>query len=301
MKLRLSTLCSSKGFTLLELLVTSALGLILLSLIVGITMSLRSLYSLDLVRTDLNQNLRGSLDLLGINIREAGENFSPSFPAVELQDGSPDTADILTLRRNLVDEVLKLCVAISAGTATTTVYFAASGTDPGCAYSAQLHNYNSWRTYRLAQGGAVKAFIYNSTTKEGEFFDYTSESDTGTAFYIQRSGGSWAHDYDIDSTSLYLLEQWEFLLDTSTPGEGLFQVVQNEDLDSPLNIAFGIRDFQVQITLQDSTVKETFTRDDTWTDIKLVTVSLSGRTILQGKNIDRTLSGQFFPRNILSH
>src|SRR5690606_6020349 len=78
-RLRRSILASDKGFTLVELLVTSFLGLIMLALTLSATTSNRRLYKYDLVRTRINQNMRSALDIMGIDVRQAGENLFSTF------------------------------------------------------------------------------------------------------------------------------------------------------------------------------------------------------------------------------
>src|SRR5690606_12792998 len=131
--------CNS-GFTLVELMVAAGIGLGLLAATAGVVLSNRGLFNIDMVRTRLNQNLRSSLDIIGMNVREAGENLPGSFPAVELINGN-DEPDELVLRRNLVDEVLKLCVVIDIGTAAPFI-FAIPGTTQGCTYDDQQVNYD---------------------------------------------------------------------------------------------------------------------------------------------------------------
>jgi len=87
----------------MELLVASFLGLIILALGAQSTLSLRRLYLHDIVRTRVNQDLRGSLDMIGVNIRQAGENFTMSFPAIQIVNGTGGAGDQLILRRNLLD------------------------------------------------------------------------------------------------------------------------------------------------------------------------------------------------------
>ena len=86
----------------MELIVSAGIGLGLLAATAGVVMSNRGLFNVDMVRTKLNQNLRSSLDIVGMNVREAGENLPGAFPAVELIDGGAGP-DHLILRRNLLD------------------------------------------------------------------------------------------------------------------------------------------------------------------------------------------------------
>lgn len=288
---------SQSGFTISEILVTSLLGLLITGLLLTLTSTQRKVLSKDLVRTGLNQNIRGALDLMGADIRVGGENLGQTFPAIELSNGSAGTSDVLTIRRNLLDEVLPVCTQITAGTSNSNIYFAIPGTISGCVYSGHTHNFTSWREYRLAQPSqSTLAYIFNTSTKVGEFFTYTAESDTGTSYYITRTSGTWANTYPVGSSAVYILEEWRY----NKVGENL-QVIQNNDNLNPLNVSFGLSNFQVQINLQDNTTVATFANTDSWSQIKSIEVELSGQDTFDGQLINRTLTGKYFPRNVLSN
>lgn len=294
--------CSSQGFTVLEFLVGNTLGLMFIALTLSATLSNRRLYQHDLIRTRLNQNLRSALDIVGTNTREAGENLPNSFPAVEIVDGTGSATDELLVRRNLLDEVLKVCQTITAGSADTNMFFAVSGTIPGCIYSDQTHNYDTWRAKRLEEGGTVKAYIYDSSTGLGEFFEYVSESDSAPWYAIQRSTGTWQHDYNLGSAAVYLIEEWHFMVDSSSYENDVLQVVVDGDAANPLNIVFGINDFQVQAVMQDGSIQDTIPTGQTWADLLAVRTSLRGEELYHNNvPVEKELVAQFFPRNILSN
>jgi hypothetical protein len=288
---------SCKGFSIAEMLVASFIGLMFTGVLLGMTTVNRNVMGKDNARTGLNQNLRGALDLVGADIRVAGENLGSIFPAVELTNGASGAPDQLTLRRNLLDEVLPLCTAITGGSGTTSIYFAIPGTVSGCVYSGHTHNYNSWRTYRLAQPStSTLAYIYDSSAKLGEFFTYTNEVDTGTSYYLVRTAGTWSRSYPTASTTIYILEQWRFSMSS-----GILQLVINNDTTNTLDVSFGLTDFQARIKKQDDTFVNSFTTADNWTQIKAVEVTLSGSDTFGGNTLSKTMVGEFFPRNILSH
>ena len=288
---------NERGFTIVELLVASTLGLIVTGLLLGLTQANREVLGKDMIRTGLNQNIRGALDLMGADIRVGGENLGSTFPAIELINATGGDSDQLLIRRNLLDEVLPVCTAITAGSTVTNIYFAVPGTVAGCVYSGHTHNYNSWRNYRLSQTPAqALAYIYNSATKLGEFFLYTSEVNTGTAYYLTRSAGTWANSYPTASSAIYMLEEWRYRL----VGENL-QVIVNRDTANPFNVSFGLTDFLVRIEMQDNTFETAFTANDSWTSIKTIEVTLSGQDTFSGETLTQSMVGEFFPRNILSH
>jgi type IV pilus assembly protein PilW len=228
--------------------------------------------------------------------RESGENLSSVFPAFEIINGAAGAPDELIIRRNLLDEVLNLCTALSAGSGTSEVFFAvASAPSSACTYSNNNFNYTQWRSYRLANSGTTKAFIYNVSTQLGEFFDYSGETNTGTTYSITRSGGTWQNTYSVGSSSIYLLEEWRFRVQ-----DGVLQLLENGDTASPRNVVAGITDFQILAVLADGTTQEAWGRTDRWNNINALDVRLSGSESFAGRAVTRSLSSRYFPRNILS-
>ena len=302
--MRRSLRTCDRGFTLLELLVASTIGIIILTLAMGGLLANREVYHYDMIRTRLNENLRGALDFVAANAREAGEALPASFAAVQVINGGGGASDELILRRNLLDEVLKVCTAITSGTGVTQIVFADNSATAGCSYSGNTFNYDTWQTYRNDNGPTVKAFIYDSVTKNGEFFDYTSETDGGTSYSITRTPGTWTYSYPVGSSSVYMLEEWHFRVDDVALGDDLFQVIADDDIANPMNILSAVINFQVQVHLNDNvTVLSSFDPAvNNWTDIKAIEVTLSGEdTTLRGEVIDNTVSSRFFPRNVLSN
>jgi len=79
---------SGRGFTILELLVTMFLSLLVAALALSALTVSRSVLGKDQVRIQLAQNLRGSLDIIGIDVRVGGENLGTGFPAIETTNGA---------------------------------------------------------------------------------------------------------------------------------------------------------------------------------------------------------------------
>ncbi len=292
---------SDRGFTLVELLAALTVGMLLLGLTMATTLSNRNLYQDDLARTRLNQNLRGALDIMGVNVREAGENLSAIFPAVDIVDGGGENPDQLTLRRNLRDEVLKLCTPITAGSTVNEVYFATEGATPGCTYSSNHYSFTSWQTYRTENDDEVRAYIYDTTAEHGEFFNYTGETDTGTELFLETDGGTWLNSYAVESSSIYLIEQWHFRLGNLSDGTSVLELVENGDEDNPMNVVPGITGFQVAVVMPDDTIYDDIQVDDNWTDVKAFQITLTGQDSSLGQGITRSLTSRYFPRNVLSN
>jgi len=291
---KLFTHSSSRGFTVLELLVASMLGSLIVGLAISATMSNRGTLIDDISRVKLNQNLRSALDVVGMTVREAGENLAANFPAIIINNDGTNSR--LTLRRNLLDEVLKVCAPIDSGTSNSEVYFAVTSSISGCGYSDQLHNAQSWQNHLEQRGGATLAYIYNASTFQGEFFTYNTVVDTGTQRYIQRSGGSWANDYNTSSSAVYILEEWQFQVVND-----MLQIIEDGNSGNPLNVVDGIESFQVKALLEDTSEVVVFGSGQSWPTIRTLEISVSGIETTPKTTFEATLSGQFFPRNILSH
>ncbi len=167
---------------------------------------------------------------------------------------------------------------------------------------SQRVNYDAWRAYRESQpGDKTVAYIYNFTTRLGEFFDYTEEFDSGSALGIRRSSGNFSQPYAMSTTAVYLIREWRFKLSTTAGQTDLLQIVQDGDTDNPFKVAFGINAFNVTARMQDGTTLTTFTNANAWTLLSAVEVSLTGNATYRGRPIATTLTTRLFPRNILSN
>jgi len=287
---------SDSGFTIIELLVASSLGLLMLGIVMSTFISSRQMARYDIDRTMVQQNLRGTMDIIGMNIRLAGENLSPAFPAVELINGAAGAPDELILRRNLRDEILKLCEDINIGT-QDPFYFAIPGTTPGCVFSDQVQNFNTWSNYLSTLGSDAKGYIYDPATDTGEFFPLNEVEMAIDNMYVRApSAYNWQNSYEVGQTAGYILEEWRFRL----VGD-ILQAIIDQDFNNPRNITFGISDFQVRVTMADGTVLENFDSSENWTEISAIEVILEGEAGSNVNPVERTLRASFFPRNILSN
>lgn len=283
-----------RGITMLEVLVASTLGLVVLGVAIQTATSNQRLYQSEVVRTRLNQNLRSALDILGINTRQAGENLPSNFPAFEVLSGGSG-ADQLILRRNLQDAVLNICQALTAGTSVLNVYFAVAGaTSSACIYAGQTAAYKAWRSYRTSNGNVVDAYLYNSSAKVGEFVRYSNEVSTGSDYYLVVQPRTWANSYPVGASAAYILEEWKFFLQ-----DGYLKMTQNSSTTTN-NIMYGINDMQIRVLKQDGTWATSFTPTDPWSQVAGIEITLSGSDTYRGQTISRSLSARFFPRNVLS-
>jgi len=278
------------------MLVSITIGLMVTGLTLSSSLINRYSISKDIARTRLNQNVRGAIDMIGLDVRVTGENLTSSFPAIEVIDAVSGSSDRLILRRNLLAEVLPLCTAISAGSTVTQIIFARTTATPGCSYAGQTHNYNTWQNYRVANGGTVKAFIFDAVLRRGEFFTYRAGVSTGTQYELSTNPITWQYSYAVGTSAVYMLEEWEYRKE----GE-LITLIENRETADPYNIAFGANSFNVNAILDDDSSVASFSETQNWTTLSAVEISLTGTEQFMKKPMLRTLTGRFFPRNILSN
>jgi type IV pilus assembly protein PilW len=297
----------TEGFTLIELLVALMVTGIIAAATLTIALSTRGMFETDQHRTTINQNLRAGIDLLGIDVRQAGERLPFDAPAVQITDGSSGAPDILVLRRNMLDYVLPVCKDITAGSNADSVFVArvklpGSGKIPqGCIPVPDENgdgwpdNLEAWRDYRAANGGQIKAYMHNPVTGNGEFFVYDNE-DNSTYHLHKANAQSWQHSYSANQEPrVYILEQKSFRLQ-----DDILQCVINDDTSNALNLVNRMRDFQVRAIFQDGMIQSTLAGKP-WTDLETLEVTLVAGESFRTRDMDRTVVTRFFPRNILSH
>lgn len=296
MQRKRSTLSSAKGLTLVELLIALGIGALLLGLSLSLVLSNRQLYVLDQTRTALNQNLRAGLDLLGADVRQAGERMPPDFSPIEVQGGHT-----LILRRNLLDQVLTLCDrnGIQAGSAQDVLFVARRDDNPPPQCLPQDGNGNGWddrleafARYRQQNGGEVNLYIYDPTSRRGEFFPYDAEDQS--RFHIHRARGRWTNAYTGNGAGrVYALEERRYILQ----GDALVLVL-NGDTGNPLRLVDRVQGFQVTVRTRSGNRHTDYNgRTESWTEVAAVEVALTFR---DGR-LTRRLTGEYFPRNALSH
>jgi len=272
-----------------------------------IALSTRGMFETDQHRTTINQNLRAGIDLLGIDVRQAGERLPFDAPAVQITDGSSGAPDELTLRRNMLDYVLPVCKQINAGSNADSVFVAKKKVTgqpkvpQGCIPVPDENgdgwpdNLEAWRNYRIANGGEILAFIHNPVTGNGEFF--ACDAEDNSTFHLHKGNSeNWAYDYAPNQEPrIYILEQRTFRLQ-----DDVLQVVVNNDTTGALNLVNRMRDLQVQAVFQDGSVQSTMA-GRVWTDLESLDITLVAGESFDSRDMNRTVETRFFPRNILSH
>jgi type IV pilus assembly protein PilW len=304
---RRSSHACTEGYSLIEILVSLAVTGVIAAATLTIALSTRGMFETDQHRTTINQNLRAGIDLLGIDVRQAGERLPFDAPAVEITDGSSGAPDELTLRRNMLDYVLPVCKVITAGSNADTIFVGTKKVTgnpkvpQGCIPVPDENgdgwpdNLEAWRNYRIANGGEILAFIHNPVTGNGEFFVYDDE-DNATFHMHKQNSENWIYGYAPNQEPrVYILEQRTFRLQGD-----VLQVIVNNDTSGALNLVNRIRDLQVQAVFKDGSVQSTLA-GRVWTDLESIDITLVAGESFDGRDMNRTVETRFFPRNILSH
>lgn len=286
---------SCAGFTMLELLVAMSMTGICLAIVIGHTLSIHNSYFEDVMRTRINSNLRSSMDIISMNIRQAGENLQSGFPAVVLEDASGGTSDVLRLRRNLIPEVLTLCAAATAGDTALTVS-STTLTDPECVTGNVNLLFNAFESSR--SGDEIRLYVYNRISGVGEFVDYTGGEMLLGEYTLSVSALS--SDYSALTTNVYFIEEYAF---AHNPGEQTLELHINGDIETPHPVAFSVSDFLVGIEMSDMSVQTSLNSSSAyeWKDIRQVQVTLSGQEERKSRTVSSSISAEYFPRNVLSY
>lgn len=293
----------------MEMVITLLVTSIIVAAALALTVSVRNLYLTDQPRMSLNDNLRGGMEVIAADIRQAGELLptDPLIPAnilpIQITNGASGASDILDLRRNMVDAVLPVCGSIHAGSNIDNIKVAMPSANPpaGCGPVPDSNgdgwpdNMEAWMNYRTANGGTVRIYIFNPVTGLGEWVTYDAEDHS--TFQIHKTTGAWQHNYPTsDHPRVYALEEREYLLS----GDRL-QLMKNQSATETYDVTADLTNFQVQAIMKDGTVLDSFGTGDNWLNVKSIKVTLSGLVKTNNKQHAGSLTMQLFPRNILSN
>jgi len=286
-----------RGFTLLELLVALFISTTVLGIVVSTVLNLRNTYFTEIKRTQINGNLRSAMDIMSMNVRQSGENLLSAFPAILLEDGESGASDTLTLRRSPITEVLILCADAAAG--TNVLQVSSASLSNGECIPANVGPVFTIFTGQLeASSGALRVFLFDNVTKQGEFAEYMSGTLSSGQYSL--SVGTLSRSYPQISTSIYVLEEYQFTRDAAADR---LELTVNGAPESLAPVAFGVTDFQVTFDLQDGTTVAEFAQSGTtdWKDVRAIRMTLSGMSEFKGHQVSSTITSTFFPRNVLSY
>jgi Tfp pilus assembly protein PilV len=195
----------SAGLSLLELLVTTVISTVILSVTLGLIVTQRRQYLNQQAATETGQTLQAGLEMMGNDIREAGEyaGAQTGLPILILKNGVSGQPDQITVQRKLLAQELNVCQTISAGTSISQITVSDKN-DPSCGYSDGDGNkipddVQEWKSFRCQQDGVVGcqttavpvncqlsssrssgrecaiAYLYDSVKGIGQFLVYAGE------------------------------------------------------------------------------------------------------------------------------
>ncbi|WP_027480967.1 PilW family protein [Deinococcus pimensis] len=303
----------TQGFTLTETLVALAVGAVVLGAAFGIGVGTRDTLYSDQVRGANEQNLRSTLEYVGLELRDAGHLMSKPAASVEVIDGrtgSRDT-DILIVRRGLVDAPGLLCGNITAGWERYVTLgvrgdvqnlpqaCAASGDNDGNGYDDLV---DLWRAARLATG--VPDQWAQKTLRILIFEPSTGNTDTLTYFDEERfdPNGRWYGITTRAGAKFTYYPTYANPITVSVVEERRF-FLQNGDLVMTLNggpaqtVAAGVESFDAAALLTDGTVMNGFRMTNvTYRSLLGLRVTVTGAATLRNRTSTRALSDIFAPR-----
>ena len=287
MKSRTSTQNSNKGFTLLELSVTSVVASTVLLASLGLVNEQRAQFLRDQARIQASQNLRATMDIIGTDIKQAGERLveKPELPVISVIDGVGNAPDTLVVQRRLLALDLSVCDDVGGADITVTVAIDAADDDNDCAFEdlgpdldgdldtpdpdAFTDNLNDFQNYRCEQDDVdgcgrdaapnagncdqecVGAYIYDPIDDEGEFFLYSFEDNDdsgGTNVNRIYRGDDGSWQYIYEADH----EPRIYILEErrySLGADGVLSLTINRQdaTGQPLRLVSQLEDFQIQI------------------------------------------------------
>ncbi|MBW4551836.1 MAG: prepilin-type N-terminal cleavage/methylation domain-containing protein [Aphanocapsa sp. GSE-SYN-MK-11-07L] len=303
---------ANRGLTLVELLVATIIASMVLGVAFGGATFNRRLYLEDQVRNSVDQNLRSAMDLLGADIRQAGEYVNrqdPAVPVIQLSDDAANPgSSILTIRRDLFDRALPVCADLGTAPSTPAMGVTEITVFDSASTVARCNNDSSgsiaslltlWASYITANGGQARAYLYNGNG--GQFVNVTAVNGPGGERTITADSFNGLEVYLADSQSrlaLYEERRYSLIPDPANANSKILQMVLNDDIapGRPLNLVNGLTSFKVSIFLAGNplvtrnsfcqytsnpatpctTTSSTGSVNDAWTTIRSVQVSLVG-------------------------
>lgn len=338
-KLRQSSPNSSKGFTLVELIVTTLISSMVLGLSLQLITDQRKQFVGDRLRSESGQTLRAGMDLIGTDARLAGDFLEsdselPVISVIDESDSSNATdGDILVLQRKMISDTLKLCRNLSNGEDRLRV--ARNPTQPGCGtYSDGDGNdlndsVDAFRNYRCQADGnntcdrtsnltvgtcddeSVWAYIHDPVNNRGEFFRYSFERSNAANtrnLLFRCDSSTWLFNYTYNSSNftdnptIYILEERTYSLNGD-----VLQLTENRQAPA-LRLTNNIAEFEVDV-VTDSGSENSFNpglfQSDDWQSINYLNIALEAADTSDGASVrledsQRQISSRFYPRNASS-
>lgn len=271
-----------RGFSLVEMLVASAIVSTVLAAAGALFVVSRSFMQDQILLVETQQGLRSTLETMARDLRLAGACLPITGDFVVLDGTDSATTDSITTRTGRVRPNLScvsttLTAAMSKSTSTLTV-----GTTDG-----------------FAPG--MRALIRHAGNGSGESFTIATVTPPNTL----TTAGGWTQDYPKDS-GVYATDERTYSVDTTTnPSLPVLTLTANGN--PPSAFAFGIENLTVQYVLNRNcppcdVVDAPAPDDDQWRAVNEILISATARSRTTARNGNYIrLTGRISakPRNLL--
>jgi prepilin-type N-terminal cleavage/methylation domain-containing protein len=300
------------GFTLIELLLAMAVVGILLVIAFPIVTSSRQVYVFDNSRTSALQNLRSTMDLIGAEVRQAGQNVSSvsSVPAITLSTTAGNST--LEVFRAVSPNTLTICEPLNNGATSITIGLKVPPTLPvgafnGCQFpvgQADDTILKDWKDYITRNNGVGTLYIFNRATATGDFVKVSGiQNVSGSTKATLTISGTLSQNYVITQQPIiYLVESRVFSLNTTT---NILELVR--DRTSVIEkVAPNITNMSIRACTAINASRsctnwvENFTASSTisWKTVRSIEITLKTSANSGGNSsLARELTSNFLPRN----
>ncbi|MBL1209876.1 MAG: hypothetical protein FWJ34_09330 [Geminocystis sp. GBBB08] len=288
---------------------STIMGLILLGFALGGFNNLRLSFIQDKGIADVNQRLKTTLAAIGPDMQQIGQGIvDTNIPLVELKVFNANQAteySEMTIKKTIIPVSLTLKEALIKGQSNTTLKLDSSSDIIG-----------QWKSQRIANGGKIKAYIFNKDLKKGEYFEYVGENMTTVPPTLTVTSQTWTENYPVNST-IYLMDKRQYKVESNT-----LKLIIKDDTTGALELAEYVDKLNINVTLKNDDGTESICKQITETAINCTpTVSLANYKFENIKSIevkatvkqknennpsqkqlrpeDLTMSQKFFIRNTL--
>lgn len=271
-----------RGFSLVELLVATAIVSSVMAAAGGLFAASRRFMQDQSLLVETQQGLRATLESMARDLRLGGACLPITGDFVVLDGTDSATTDSITTRTGLVRPSLS-CVSSSL--------------------TSNLASTSNQITVANSSGFTVgmRALIRHATNGTGESFTVTAVPNATT---IQKSGG-WTQAYPINS-SVYAVDERTYAIDTSNSALPVLTVASNGN--PPMPFAYGIENLTIKYLLARNCasgcdiIDAPPPADDQWRIVNeiLITATARSRTLARnGQYIRVTGRISAKPRNLL--
>lgn len=312
---RSSRRSNRRGFTLAELIVAMAVMGLIMGLVTPMVIGVRESVRSDQGRTGASQRVRDTSDLIGSDIRVAGERFaagaSLQLLPIEIVDGG-DQPDEIVLRRNLWSGTLPICDNNVQGSKQSIhvvrneawLKTKKGKKHPECGQPVGDDGWpqNLSEVKALAEDigddGTLNGYIYDPAQEYGEFLSFKVKKNADKNGQIKRTTTTnLEHVYKLgDYALIYILSERRYRVE-----DGTLQLVVDGDEDGAMRVAPDITGLRARFMLEGGGTASTLPDGAGWQDIQGIEITVTASSVVNGEEREQTLTSRYFPRNILSH